>query len=486
MPIKKLTVAQVCRRCDPATLPFQTTAELEPIDEIFGQGRAMRALDFGVNIDAPGYNVFVIGPNGTGRMSAIHEQLGAAAAAMPPASDWVYVHNFANAREPRALQLKPGAAPKLRDAVELLIAQTREKLPGAFDTDQYDAATDEITASLELVQETRLNAISAQANAVGLALIRTATGLDLMPAEQGAEMTPALATERRRLADVLDDTLRAIREAERETRQHLNTLDATVAESVVGVLVQDVIAVEAELVAPEHRDALMRYLGAVKTDLIANIRVFKPREDPVDPQQLELYFNRFRINLFVTQSEAHRNYAPVVVEDNPTYHALLGRIDRTFTIANNAVVAANTVDHMMLRPGVLHQANGGYLVLSARELLDADGALAGLKRTLRRKAVRFEEIDSPMIGVPSLEPQSIPLDVKIVIHGNAASYWEAGARDEIFRELFKVKAEFVSLLERTPESEMVYARFLRGRSVEEKLPDFDRSARRLAGRIRVT
>jgi lon-related putative ATP-dependent protease len=476
MPIVELTADQVLRRCDTSGWSFQTTAELEPASEIVGQGRAMRALEFSVTIEADGYNVFVIGPNGTGRMSAILREVKRAAADKPAAHDWVYVHNFSDARAPIALRLLPGAAPKLRDALDALIEQVRDKLPAAFESDVYDDEVDALKSVLDGAQERELNAVQAQAAQSRLTLVRTASGLEIAAQDAEAPLTAEQIAARKEIENVLDDALRRVREVEREARAELAALDANVAESVVGVLVRDVLGVETELVDSENRDALRGYLSAVKQDLVKSIRVFKPREEPQDPGAIEQFFNRFRVNVFVTHSDAALTSAPVIVEDNPGYFALVGRIDRTFTIANNAVVAANTVDHMMLRPGALHRANGGYLVVNAREMLEQEGGIEALKRCLRRKAIRYDEFESPMIGAPSLEPQAIPLDVKVVVYGNAGTYWAAAARDEVFRELFKVKAEFVGTIPRTPDNELAYARFVAARACEEDLPHFERDA----------
>lgn len=481
MAITKLSAEQVRRVCDPQSLNFETTAELPYADEILGQPRAERALDFGININAEGYNVFVVGPNGTGRMSSILRTVRASAGGMAEASDFVYVHNFANARAPIALRLKPGAAVKLRDLLESLIEQAGGNLPQAFETDQYDEATDAITNELQNRHEAAMTALQAEAQALGLSLARTATGLDVIPAVPDAPITAELAAARRTISDKLDDALRHVREAEKRSRAQLEALDAHVAESVVGVLVQDVLALESELVEPAGREALRAHLGALKRDLVSNVGYFKPREEAHDPTQLMLFLNRYRVNVFVdncaTDANGQACGAPVIVEENPTYYNLIGRIDRTLTISNNPVMAANSVDHMMLRPGALHRANGGYLVLSARELLDAEHAFSALKRALKRGVVRIEEPNEGyLIGAPTLEPQPIPLHVKVVLHGNGGTYWESNSRDEAFRDLFKVKAEFVGQMERTLENEQSYGRFLRARAAEEGLPTFDRGA----------
>jgi predicted ATP-dependent protease len=472
MSIIELTSEQARRRCDPQQFSFETTAELPFEDNILGQPRALRALDFGLNIDAPGYNVFVVGANGTGRLTAIRQVVENAAKELPAPSDWVYVHNFNNPRAPIALKMKAGAATKMRDAMERNIAQAQINLPSAFETDEYDAARDEILSALRDAQDTRLSEVNDKAMKRGFVLTRTASGLAIAPQE--GSPPPNEPNALRELNDALDDAMRAIRETEKTARGELEKLDAIVASAIIAPMMDEIADVADELVESEDRPALEAHLLNTRNDLIKNVAIFKLSDEPQDPMQLALFLNRYRVNVFVDNCETCG--APVVFEDTPTYFNLLGRVDRTLTISNNPIMAAQSVDHMMLRPGAMHRANGGFLVLAARELLDYDSAYGGLKRSLQMRSIKIQDPDGQQVlSAPTLEPQPIPLQVKVVLFGDALAYWRTLTRDEEMAWLFKVKAEFVTEMERSRSNESSYATFIRQLGEEEKLAPFDRS-----------
>lgn len=492
MTIAHLTAEQVRRVCDPLSFSFETTAALPYSDDIFGQGRAVRAIDFGVNMTAPGYNLFLLGPQGTGRAAAIQRYLQRTAPQAAQASDWVYARNFAEPRKPIALRLNAGQAARLRDAMDGLIAQLQQKLPRAFETDVYDQATDAIEARLGQLQSDELAQVQSQAAEAGFNLVRTASGLVIAPAAApAAAPTLALAAQtnmdgkpptteqalaQARLNDALGDALRRIREADKAARKALMDLDAQVARSITAPLIEDVAARLNDLAMEEDRAAIESYLRAAQNDLVSNVAVFKPVERgdaETDLVMLRLFLNRYRVNVFVDNCDTCG--APVCVEDYPTYYNLVGRADRALTLSNNPATA-NMVDHMLLRPGALHRANGGYLIMRARDVLQQDDAWFALKRSLMKGTVTIEEPNAhtQLITAPTLEPQPVPLNVKVILLGNNDAYWSA-SRDEDFRTLFKVKAEFSTTMPRTVENELAYALFLRNRMQEENLPPFDRT-----------
>ncbi|BCX05043.1 MAG: ATP-dependent protease [Candidatus Roseilinea sp.] len=471
MAITYLTAERVRRLCDPRLFPFETTAELPYTDDIFGQPRAVHAIDFGVSMTAPGYNLFVVGPEGTGRATAIRRYLERTAPKAAQASDWAYVHNFAEPRKPIALRLRAGRATQLRDLMEDAIAQVLQKLPLAFETDEYRDAAEAIAARLQRIQSEELSQVQSQAMQAGFTLTRTASGLAIAPADDNRS-TEAQAG----LNDALDDALRRIYNAEREARAALANLDAQVARSIIGPLVEDIASRLADLADEAHRAAVEDYLRAARDDLIANVTLFKPvnrGSGETTPAAFQMFLNRYRVNVLVNNCDTCG--APVYVEDYPTYFNLVGRLDRALTIANDPNLT-NGVNHMMLRPGALHRANGGYLIVRARDILRHEDAWFALKRCLLRGSVTIEEpnVQTQLITTPTLEPQPIPLDVKVILLGNSTDYW-AASRDEDFGALFKVKAEFSTRMPRTPENELAYAYFLRNRMQDEDLMAFDRT-----------
>jgi predicted ATP-dependent protease len=500
MAIQHLTSDQVRRRCDPASFSFETTAELPYSDDIFGQPRAARAIDFGINMSARGYNLFVLGPQGTGRTTAIQRYLKKYTTDVSQPGDWVYVHNFADARRPLALKLRPGCGAKLRTAMDALIEQIQQKTPLAFETEEYDAARDAISLALQQAQVEQLEKAQARAAEAGFALVRTPSGLAVAPdpsaqTVQGTQVAPPLAPDQTeaqvraqarsqpdvqaRLNDELDDALRRVRAAEKQARAELEALDAQVAAAVVDPAVDEIVAGLGDWVAAQDRAAAESYVRDLREDLITQVERFKSnesneRKDQDDPIARHLFLNRYRVNVFVENCDGCG--APIVVEDYPTYYNLIGRLDRALTITNNPALAERAADHMALRPGALHRANGGFLILRARDVFTDDHAWPGLKRSLLQNAIKIEEphAHTQLITAPYLEPQPIPLNSKVIFFGNSADYW-AGSRDEDFRQLFKVRAEFSTTIDRTPENELCYALFLRNRSEEEGLTPFDRT-----------
>ncbi len=440
MPIHTLTAEQVRRRCDPASFSFETTAELPYTDDIFGQPRGTRAIDFGVNMDAPGYNLFVLGPAGTGRTTAIQRYLRKTAPNAAQSRDWVYVHNFADPRRPVALCLSQGKGKLLRDAMDGLIAQIQRRLLAVFETEAYDDAADSIASRLRKAQNDELETLQAEATPLGFNLIQTAAGLAITPIASATPSTVPTTTTadqqaaHAKLNESLDDAVRRIREMEKVAREALNDLDAQVARSIAHPFISDVLAQVDDLAEQEpHQAAIKSFLAAVREDIVGSVNVFKPVARgglEIDPAARRMYLNRYRVNVFVDNCETCG--APIEIEDYPVYYNMVGRVDRALTINSNPTMGS-TIDHMMLRSGALHRANGGYLLLRARDVLSEGDSWSALKRCLMKNSITIEEPNSQtqIISGPTLEPQSIPLSVKVILHGTNSEYW-AASHDEDF------------------------------------------------------
>jgi predicted ATP-dependent protease len=480
MAITQLTAEQIRRACDPAAFSFETTAELPFADEIFGQPRAIRAIEFGIHMDAPGYNVFIVGSPGTGRMPAVQRYLAQHAPSEPAPSDWAYVQNFADAYRPIALQLTRGKARTFANAVDAMMAQVQTQLPRAFESGEYDNARDAINNSLKAFMDGQEAQLQAEAKTQKCKLVRgpsgfevvaapngkaiSQAGLDKLPKKTKAQLEKVIAA----LSAQVDDVARQVREAQRQSLAQLAGLDARVAQAIAGPLLVEV----AKQFADEPK-AVVEYLAAFEADLIANVAAFKPSTEaqstqtPLDMPR-NVWLNRYKVNVFVDNCEACG--APVITEDNPTAHNLLGKIEHNATASGMMMT-----DHMMLRPGSLHKANGGFLVMRADALYANYFSWAGLKRSLNRREIKIEDPNMQSMPTPTIEPQPIPLRAKVALLGDGGDYWR-GYEDEDFRALFKVKAEFNWQMDRTTENEFVYAAFLRARAEEESLLPFDRSA----------
>ena len=484
MAITQLTADQIRRACDPASFSFETTAELPFAAEIFGQPRAIRAIEFGIHMDAPGYNVFIVGSPGTGRMPAVQRYLAQHAPNEPAPNDWVYVQNFADAYRPIALQLTRGKARTFANAVDVLMTQVQTQLPRAFESSEYDNACDAIHSSLKIFVAGLETQLQAEAKTQKCKLVRgpsgfevvaapngrpiTQTSLEKLPKKTKAQFDKALTA----LSDQVDEAMRQRRDAQRESLAKLATLDGRVAQAIAGPLLVDV----AKQFADEPK-GVGDFLAAFEADLVANVAAFKPNTEAQLTQLNQtildvprnIWLNRYKVNVFVDNACVDCG-APVITEDNPTAHNLLGKIEHNATASGMMMT-----DHMMLRPGSLHKANGGFLVMRADALYANYFSLAGLKRSLNRREIKIEDPNMQSMPTPTIEPQPIPLQAKVALLGDSGDYWR-GYEDEDFRALFKVKAEFHWQMDRTAENELQYAAFLRTRAEEESLLPFDRSA----------
>ncbi len=487
--IQELSPSQLRRVCDPASFVFQSTAELPVVPDIIGQPRATRAIEFGIDISSPGFNVFVLGPGGTGRTTTIQRFLEQKAAAEPVPSDWVYVNNFRDPYKPRAIFLPPGRGAEFRADMQSLVAHLQTAMPRAFEAEEYEQARMRIGRDVEQARDNEFARLGEVAQSRGFALGQTAAGLVIAPIINGqpadpeaiaklpAQQQQQLEATHRDLEDALADALRVVRERDKEAKAKLLDLDKKVASFNAGHILDDL---EAKY---KGFDEILLYLGQVRHDIIEHAQEWKEAsesgpeagdEQPSAPSAAvpsdsggPTRVARYQVNLLVDNSR-HKG-APVVVESNPTLTNLMGRIE------HDVKYGGTTTDFTMLRAGALHAANGGYLVLRAKDLLEDGSTYNALKRALGNGAITIEEPGAQMhlLTTVSIAPEPIPLDVKVVLLGSPQLYYALYSADEDLQKLFKVKADFAADMQRTPENEKSYALFVRARVEEEKLRDFD-------------
>ena len=467
--------------CDPDTLGFESTAELERPDALIGQERAERSLEFGLDIRSPGFNIFAMGLPGTGRTSMIFERLRTVADSRPTPSDWCYVHNFDEPHRPRALRLPPGAAPEFRRRMADLVEALQIEMARAFAMDEYEAQRRGIALLEQAERQAALHALNQQAQAAGHSVVQTPVGLSVAAVRDGEPLTPealrqlpesersALQRARHVLDDALADTMRALRRRQRRARDQLHALNADVAGSVVRPLLEDLRE------AYRSHDDVTAYLLTVEQHATENFEVFRESEesdatsdraarsgaDPLLPYQ---------VNVLVTH--APDSGAPLVREGHPTYPNLFGQIEQRQTMG---VV---TTDFTMIKPGALHAANGGFLVVQAEDVLPNAAAYDGLKRALRDQVIRIETAAEGVGLAPParLDPEAIPLDVKVALVGAPWVFYLLHDVDPDFGDLFKVRAEFDTEIELNDANMNRYAQFIAARCHDEDLPHFDRTA----------
>jgi lon-related putative ATP-dependent protease len=474
------------RRCDPGQFSFQTTAELTDLEAALGQGRALGAIEFGVGMRREGYNLFAMGPEGIGRHTNVRRHLEAQAKTLPPPSDWCYVFNFQAPHKPRALQLPSSQAPAFRDSMARLVEDLRAAVPAAFETEEYRNRRQEIEAEFGERQERVLSELSERAKAQHIALIRTPTGFGFGPMSGDAVMEPEEyrklpAAEQKRLEELvtrlqqeLEHVLHDLPKWRRESMRRLRELNREVTRAAVNSTLEEVKAEYRNL--PQVQD----YLAEVQEDMLENAEAFRASKDG-EPVTLfgipvargdapEATLRRYAVNVLIEHSGAAG--APIVFEDNPGHDALLGRIEHL------SQMGALVTDFTLIKAGALHRANGGYLVLDALKLLAQPFAWDALKRALRSHEIRTQSLGQALslISTVSLEPEPIPLQVKVVLVGQRLLYYLLHAYDPEFAALFKVAVDFEEDMPRGPQNDLLYARVLAALARKEGLRPLERAA----------
>ena len=456
--------AEVLRtRCPDARFAFATTTELEPLAEPVGQSRALDALRFSARVRGPGYHAFASGPPGSGRLTLVLAELGQEARDRPVPDDWVYVYNFQHKQAPRALRLPAGRGSALADAMTRLVEDLKTALPAAFGREENRRRQEDIESEFQERQQQAITALSERAAKQGVLLIGTPSGFAFAPMdEQGEAMHPAKfqklpAEEQGRLKSIIEglqDELQAtVRQFPlwfRETRERLKTLNREIAEFVVNHLVDEVKARFPDLAA------VLAWLAEIRSDIVEHAPAFLAASAPLppgaDPMELEGVFQRYAVNLFVDNGAL--DAAPVVRGDLPTLGNLIGRIE------HRATLGTFVTDFTLLKAGALHRANGGFLVLDARQLLMQPFAWEALKRALRAGEVRLDasETQLGLLTTATLDPAPIPLDVKVCLIGERWLLYVLEGHDPEFRDLFKVIVDFEDEVPRTADSELAFAR----------------------------
>ncbi len=479
---EELSVDKLRRICDPQTLGCDTTEEMEPLETIIGQERAVRALEFGLGIKELGFNIYVAGPPGTGKTTAVKRFLEEVARgkAVPP--DWCYVNDFRDPYRPQALRLPPGRGREFQKDVKNLVEGARREIPRVFESEEYAAKREETTQGFQGQRQELLSQMGDKAQAEGFLLQMSPMGLLIIPVMEGKPLSEeefmALSPEvkeevlqkREGVQEELKRVMRQVRDLEKQADEALQKLDQEVALYAVGLPVSELT--EKYEALPE----VVAYLKEVRDDIVESLSLFRGKAEaqPISPLPMpgarELPFRKYEVNVVVDNSELKG--APVITEINPTYNNLFGRIEK------EAQFGALITDFTMIRGGGLHRANGGYLVLSAEEVLRNIFSWDSLKRALRSKEIAVEEAGERLgfVTTKSLRPEPIPLDVKVVLIGQHMPYYSLYTWDEDFSELFKVKADFDTHMARTDENIRDYAAFVCTLCGEENLKHLDASA----------
>jgi lon-related putative ATP-dependent protease len=467
--------------CDPDSFNFENTSELSDLHEVIGQPRAFRSLQLASEVAGPGYNTFVMGLPSSGRTTLSREFLERLAASQPIPDDWCYVNNFDDPLKPHALHFPARKGQEFRKKIKELVRYCAKEIPRRFESEEYTQERDQIINKLKKEQEQGFAKLHEIVESNKFVLGRTSSGFILAPAANGQALKPEelekLTPEERenlreveaRLSTEIEKNLLEMRDLEISATEQMQGINAKTVTFLIGPLIRDLRALFGGTEAVDH------YLNAIQEDIITNAAQFisppsaQPDEIPL-PGNHRNFMQRYEVNLLVDNSAGKG--APVVIENYPVYNNLVGRID------HEMILGASRTDFTMIRPGALHRANGGYLVIPARDVLINPHAWDGLKRGLRDEEIHIIELANQLgiLSTTTLEPDPIPLKIKVLLIGTPALYYTLRAYDEDFTRLFKVRAEFATTMDRTSENEFEYSLFINSVIHENHLLPFDSTA----------
>ncbi|MBN2905102.1 MAG: AAA family ATPase [Rhodobacteraceae bacterium] len=468
---------------DPATLAgaedfglsFATTADLDPMQDWPGQARALDALHLAADTRHADFNLFVLGTPGTGRHSATRTLLRGVAADRPVPDDWVYVANFDDPRRPVAIALPPGQAEALRQAVQTLINDLANDIPAIFDSEDYQTRRRTIEDAYSDRHEQAMSALADTAREKGVAIVRTPMGFgvaarkddEILPPEAYEKLPKA---EQERIDSAIDEIRQKLEEILKEMPNGMKAQRQEVEELNISMAEQGVDDAIRELQTRfEGHPAVSRYLAAMRQDLIDNAELFLIREDgpqagafPVATTRhyKKPQFQRYAVNVMVSHRadgpDGTPAGAPVIEESLPTLANLIGRIE--YTSDQGALLT----DFTMIRPGALHRANGGFLILDAAQVLTEPLAWDALKRCIRGGEISIFSAGErfSLISTETLEPDPIPLKLRVVLVGERRLYYLLVALDPDFARLFKLEADFDDHMPRTPDNAVLFARLI--------------------------
>lgn len=480
---KRLKPEMVFKECDTGLFHFETTGEIPSLESIIGQDRAVKAMEFGLKIKRHGYNIFITGLTGTGKISYARTSTMEVAEKQPVPDDWCYLNNFKNPDAPIAVNLPAGLGSLFARDIATLLEEFNESIPKAFNTDDYERQKGAILKEFQEIRSTLMEELNNAAMEKGFVIKRSGTGFLSIPSRDGKELSEEdfnqLGKEEKEAMEKMStevqlkamEIVRRIQNEEKKLKEKFKELEHKTGHFAVDYLIDDLKE------KYEDYPMVVQYLEALQEDVLENLSDFK---DDEDEKQLpfpwlkrsgqETAAKKYFVNLIIDNKETKG--APVVVETNPTYYNLIGRIEY-----ENHLGTLNT-DFTMIKGGALHKANGGYLILQAKDVLLNLGSWEVLKRVLTNKEVRIESIGEQYAILPmaSLKPQPIPLDVKVILIGNPYLYHLLYTHDEDFRKLFKLKVDFETVMDRSPENIRHMANFISTHCQREGLKHFDRLA----------
>ena len=480
---KELTFKDLDYRCSEAVFPFKSTSELGTFEGIIGQERASKAMKFGLKMRMRGYNIYMSGPTGTGKTSFAKQIVNEMASNMSVPDDWCYIYNFNKPNQPMAINLPAGMGKEFQTDMEAFVKVIKQEIVNAFDNDQYEKEKAEIMEEYESKKDQLLEKLSEDAESHGFKVNTGSTGIYFLPIVEGKTISEeefeslddSIKEQINEKTNILQqDTLEIIRRLknnEKETKQKVSEWENKIALMALGVQMNDLKEKYKKF------GVILEYLDNVQQDILSNLDDFREEEVSEEQPQFIIPFMqkeetpiyKYKINVLVDNSSLKG--APVIVDFNPTYPNLIGKIEY-----ENEFGSVST-DYTKIKPGLFHLANGGYLILQAKDVLSNPQAYEAINRVLKTKKINIENMkdQAGVVAVPALKPQPIPVDIKVILVGNTSIYQLLYEYEEDFRKLFKVKVDFDEEMDRSEENILKLASFISGFCRKEETLHFDKS-----------
>ena len=491
MSITKLKSNQLYTKCDPKKFKFSSTAELEERLSALGQDRALSAVEIGINIQSKGYNLFCLGPEGTGKTSLVKRVLVEEAKKRPTPDDWAYVYNFDEPYKPQAVNFPAGTAAEFAKDIDKLIETLSVSIPPILESDEYKAGQSIIHEKFKQHKEEYIKILQKKAKGKSVSLLHMPVGLVVAPVKNGEVLSPEafdelpesekkqLLEDLNQMQEEIENTAQDLPQWEDKQRKETNDLR----EKFLKIAVKNPID-ELHAKYKGHKQA-NDFLKKIQKHIITNIDEFMPSsenncgggegDDALSAlfsrmkQPEEDKYAKFKVNVIVKNEPD--SGAPIIHLDHPTQGNLVGRVERI------QQYGALLTDFSLIKSGALHQANGGFLLIDARKLLLQPYAWDSLKRALASKTVKIEApSEETTFTTISLDPEPIPLQVKVILTGDEELYEVLSERDPDFSDFFKVEADFGVLMDRTPENEVEYAKLIGSLSKKKKLRSLNKQA----------
>ena len=475
----EVPLSELRHSCDPAEFPFATTAELTPKEEVIGQARAVSAIEFGLSIRDNGYNIFVSGNPGTGRNSIVRSIVKRIAADRPVPEDWCFINNFKDPDRPHAVKLAPGRGRELQRDMERFIELMQNEIPKVFESKEYEEQKTKISEELDRAKEVLFEDTGRRALDLGFQLSVTRTGIVKVPLFRGkplqgedlekltAEQRLEMEEREKKVDAEIRDFLSKARQLDKEAHEKIHELNRRVAHFAMGHQLDDL--------KERYREnpRIPEYLSDVEEDILGNLKEFlgQTPELPFHVEGMDKagFLERYRVNVLVDNGATKG--APDVEEAHPTYNNLIGRIERKMRLG------MAFTNFMMIKPGSALQANGGYLVLNALDVLRNPFSWEALKRIIKKRQVKIEDL-AELYGISTagIKPEPIPVSLKIIMLGSPWLYYLLYYYDEDFRGIFKVKSDFDTQMDGSRDQKLQYANFIGNMVAGEELVPFSREA----------